>query len=240
MIGVGSGVGFQSMGGSQFTPARLGSAVAMWYEADRGVSATSTKVTSWADQSGNGRDLLQGTDSKRPVLVQGAVGVGLPCIRFDGSDDFLSVGSVTVAQPCWICIAHKYTQQSGVRYLYSSASFLNASILAPGGGYAVVVDAAGSGGVTTSATMPTAAWHVVDVQLNGATTIPSINGTSAVAVNPGTLPFVGLCIGDAGGSSGFAALMDVYGVVILNRAPTTAERSSLLRYFARKIGVTIS
>ena len=234
MIGIGIGT---TTGRAAFSPGQLGSAVAMWFEADRGVSTSSTKVTQWADQSGNARHLTQGTDGKRPILVAGGIG-SLSCIRFDGSDDFLSVTGITLAQPYWAMLAHKYTAQANARYFFGGGDYLHPGWYAASNSYAFNVDC--TTGVSPHVTMPTAAWHILDCLHSGASSVMGLNGAQGATFDPGPNECNGLTLAEAGGSSGFASIMDVYGVVILNRAPTSIERNKLLHYFARKIGVTIT
>lgn len=50
-----------------------------WWRSDLGVSTSGSNVTAWADQSGNGRDMSQGTNA--PTLVTNVYN-GQPCVRF--------------------------------------------------------------------------------------------------------------------------------------------------------------
>ena len=56
-----------------------------WYRADMGVNKTGATVTSWEDQSGNGRTLAASGD---PQYTSDGIG-GLPAITFDGNGDYL-------------------------------------------------------------------------------------------------------------------------------------------------------
>lgn len=58
--------------------------------------AADGSVARWEDKSGNGRHLTQSTSGSRPLRKTG-VQNGLATLRFDGSDDFLSVPSSTAA-----------------------------------------------------------------------------------------------------------------------------------------------
>ncbi len=49
-----------------------------WYDASEGVTGT-TSVSNWADQSGNGNDLIQATSNRQPILLTGVVN-SLPVI----------------------------------------------------------------------------------------------------------------------------------------------------------------
>lgn len=80
---------------SGFAPLSLNPA--FWYQADAGTYQTSggaaavllgDPVGLLQDQSGNGRHMEQITAGFRPTLVPNRLN-GLPCIRFDGIDDYL-------------------------------------------------------------------------------------------------------------------------------------------------------
>lgn len=55
--------------------------LALWLRADLGVTIVSGRVSSWADQSGNGRDATQATAALRPILVANEIN-GESVIRF--------------------------------------------------------------------------------------------------------------------------------------------------------------
>lgn len=52
---------------SLWTPRRLNPIA--WYRADLGITLVGSKVSAWADQSGNGNHLSQSTDALRPAYV---------------------------------------------------------------------------------------------------------------------------------------------------------------------------
>lgn len=64
------GFGIGGRGDLVLSPTQV-SGLALWLEADRGVTLTSGKVSTWADQSGNGRDFTQSTASVRPTVGTG-------------------------------------------------------------------------------------------------------------------------------------------------------------------------
>ncbi len=71
----------------------------LWLKADAGVTYDgSNYVSTWADQSGQGHDATQSTTGEKPLYVSNAVN-SQPGIRFDGSNDYLTVsGSFAIAQ----------------------------------------------------------------------------------------------------------------------------------------------
>ncbi len=89
-------VGVPSVGFSSGTVAGL----QLWLKADTGTYQDSAKTTpavsdadvigAWEDQSGNGNDALQSTTANKPLLKL-AIANSRSVIRFDGTNDFLSV-----------------------------------------------------------------------------------------------------------------------------------------------------
>ena len=61
----------------------------LWLRGDAGVTTSGSAVTEWGDQSGNNRDVTQGTATNRPTLTAGEIN-GVDVVTFDGSDDFLA------------------------------------------------------------------------------------------------------------------------------------------------------
>jgi hypothetical protein len=89
MLGLGLGV---DRGG--FVPSFLPSDLAnleAWYKADAGITTVSSAVSVWADQSGNGRDVTQGTAANRPAYGSETLN-GIDVLTFDISDWLNSAG----------------------------------------------------------------------------------------------------------------------------------------------------
>jgi len=56
-------------------------ALSCWLISDAGVTLVGSKVSQWDDQSGNGKNVVQGTDANRPERVNSVVD-GYPVLRF--------------------------------------------------------------------------------------------------------------------------------------------------------------
>jgi hypothetical protein len=67
-----------------------------WYRADILNSINNTAIFNWPDDSGNHFDLTVNGSSRSPVYISNSVG-GLPALRFDGSNDYLSCDDVATA-----------------------------------------------------------------------------------------------------------------------------------------------
>jgi hypothetical protein len=69
------------------TEGPLMSGLSLWYKADAGVTATSGKVSVWADQSGFERHATQTSAAAQPTTV--TAGNGKPAINFDGLGNYM-------------------------------------------------------------------------------------------------------------------------------------------------------
>jgi hypothetical protein len=81
---------------SAFSPLSI-SNILLWLRADLGVTLTTGKVSTWADQSGQGNDVTQGTAGNRPTVTANSQN-GQPGITFAAaSNTFLARNPLTSA-----------------------------------------------------------------------------------------------------------------------------------------------
>lgn len=89
-----------------FLPTDLGQCQ-LWVRADRGITIA-TGVSQWADQSGLGHHLLQGTAGFQPLVTAANAGFNnCATVDFDGVDDLLQ-GAWTLPQPAQIYIVGQW------------------------------------------------------------------------------------------------------------------------------------
>lgn len=84
-------------GGQLWRPSNLGSALALWLDAEDAASITlnGATVSQWNDKSGNARHVAQGTATNQPTYTASGLN-GKPVLTFDGNDWF---NPVTVSIP---------------------------------------------------------------------------------------------------------------------------------------------
>jgi hypothetical protein len=105
-----------------FKPSSVAATVA--YDARYIDLADDTGVETWADRSGNGRDLSQASSGKRPKF-KAAVQGGCGAVRFDGSDDALASASYSVSNTTTGLLVYQSTQNSGGMIFERSTNFNN-------------------------------------------------------------------------------------------------------------------
>jgi len=103
-------------------PSMLGSNLKLWLRPEElAVIGDTNNVSTWADQSGLGNDVTQGTADKQPVVAAGALD-GWAGAVFDGIDDALTVPALGAASDWTIFYTFKInTVESYVYFMDSSA-----------------------------------------------------------------------------------------------------------------------
>ncbi|MEP5613680.1 MAG: T9SS type A sorting domain-containing protein [Cyclobacteriaceae bacterium] len=82
---------FFTIGGDIQTASPGGSnALAMWFRGDQGVTSSGGLVSSWADQSGNSKDIVQGATVDQPTLVSDAINFN-DAVQFTGGDNLETI-----------------------------------------------------------------------------------------------------------------------------------------------------
>lgn len=81
-------------GTSAWTPAALGSALALWLDASDASTITlnGSAVSQWNDKSGNNRHATQATAANQPTYTLNGLN-GKPVLTFDGVNDFFTMTS---------------------------------------------------------------------------------------------------------------------------------------------------
>lgn len=87
---------------SLWTPRRLNPIA--WYRADLGVTLVGSKVSAWADQSGNGNHLAQSTDALRPTYVASVATRG-NCPAVDTAGSTYVEGTITLPREVAFVVA---------------------------------------------------------------------------------------------------------------------------------------
>ena len=115
---------FQAYDGNDLTPTTTQANV--FYLKNIVVTQTTADgaVTTWYDQSGNGNDATNSTESEQPLVVSGGTLVeenGKAALDFDGVNDHLDVG-ITLTSGFHTFYLHQSTKTSGFEYLFYNAA----------------------------------------------------------------------------------------------------------------------
>jgi hypothetical protein len=196
---------------------------AAWFRLGQGITVTGAGVSTWADQSGNGRDLLQATDTNRPALQADG------SILFDGVDNFLQTAAFTMNQPfTWYLLMKQVTWTSGDHICNGLAAntALYQSATTPR-----IRQFAGTSG-TENADLVLNAYGVVAAVFNNASSVLQVNnGTPVTAAAIGASNAGGFTIGgDNAGNS--PAHVQVKEIILFTAAHDAAQRASVIAYLS--------
>lgn len=205
------------------------------YAAETLLLADNAAVATWADSSGNGRDLAQPTPSRQPLFR--ATGIaGRPAVEFDGTDDALQrTFGVTFPQPCTVVMlcslpACGTSYSDAYPWIDGAAStdrlWMGHTTTAGRGGF-------WAGSMFLSGSALTTGPHVFRALYSGAGSTFSGNGQQQVAGNPGTNGTSGITLGARWDTARNTKVL-ISEVLVYSRALTSLEIADLDRYLLLK------
>ncbi len=237
---------------SAFKPTKF-SGCALWLAADRGVTTVDGKVSAWADQSGNGNHAAQTTANYRPLYVASAQG-GRPTLRFDGSNDVLSVGSPSLpmgssTRTGFVVVKRETSSTEGYIFKYGALSafrslgfcFAHQGTTSAYLGY-YAHDVFKSSASDTSGTI----WTFGNSESNVSSSFLYKNGSSQMPLtlfgSDGTINTTAgaMYIGDFSDAHSYPFYGDISEIIIFNRALTDNERIKVEQYLSGKYAITLS
>lgn len=215
-----------------WTPAS-DSSLEEWHKADALSLSDNDPVVTWADSSGNGRELGQSTSGRRPIY-KASVWNSKPLVRFDGTDDILTnTFAANISQGFVIFIVVKSTVAdtyvfdgtSGNRtaFLFNTAS-PEPRIFGAAGTF--IEGATGIMGLTNT-------WTLV---YNGASSAIYSNEVSVATGNAGADAMAGLALGDYfdGRTAAVIPLNGDVAEIAITTDTTSPTRSSYWSYLKAK------
>lgn len=194
-----------------------------WWKYNTGITVTGAGVSQWADQSGNGRHLLQATDTNRPAKQAGGE------ILFDGADNYLKTNAFTLNQPCTIFLLLKQVSYvvSGFKSVMTGNTGTQVNI------YQGTVEGtlqlyAGSFGVTQIA-QGTGTYNVITAVLNDDSSSIQVDNGTANTGDGGPNNLGGFTLGAAGDATAFSNI-EVKEILIYSGALSAGDRTTVFNY----------
>jgi type II secretory pathway pseudopilin PulG len=226
---------------NNFSPVDL-SGLQFWLKADVGITLNGSNVSSWADQSGNGHDAVQATDTYQPLLVDSQLN-GEPIIRFDGNNDSLQNNTLVVAQPYTLFYVVKdYVDTNNYNWFINNYPTMALANYNPSLGYYTIY--AGSWmtssipypfGYSTISAIYSGADAKSNVWYNGSLATTGGNtGNGGINATTGNYLYIGTL---AYNFSGESSTFDVAEIIIYNSALSDTDRQSVENYLADKYGL---
>ena len=192
-----------------------------WYQFGTGITVVGAGVDTWADQSGNARDLLQATDTNRPTLnADGS-------ITFDGADNYLKASAFTLNQPETV-----YLLVNPVTWA-DNATLFDGNGADTGALYQTTatprVDLYAGATAAANTNLVLGAYAAVAGIFNGASSVMQVNNTTPTTGNAGAANMGGFTLG-AGAAPANYANIQVKEVIIFAAAHDASTRARVIRY----------
>lgn len=245
---------FISTGFTVFLPTDF-AGLGIWLRSDMGVTRDgSDRISSWADQSGNGMNVTQGTASRQPLWVAGILN-GNPIVRFD-ANRFLRrnnvIGSSLFASnqvDAFFVINQTGSQARNTILVWEQSSSNRVVMHMTWANQLIYEHGDGGGGGRVSMAQPggwDSVFHISEVYRNANTAQWTVDGALA-----GNLTFsdnlanggsTNLRIGQAatGTPTNGWFLGDLAELLIYRNALSAAERTIVACYLSRKYNLTLT
>lgn len=215
----------------------LGAALVAWWRADLGITLNGSNVSAWADQSGNGWHLTQGTAVNQPAFSASGGPNSQAMVNFDGTNDVLPNAALARpapgTEPSLIFLILRQDVYANRRFCGAGVSNtlnIHQSALDP---QIRMLNAAN--GPTNSALVVGAWGRIIGFFNNNTTDYLKIIATTVTGTNCGNNTGVGFCLG-ANSPGSVEADCSIAEAFIANRDLTAPEATALDAYVTSRYG----
>jgi hypothetical protein len=156
--------------------------LALWLNASAGLTLSGTDVSTWADQSGNGKDATA-SGTARPTYQSSGIN-GMPAISFNGTTNRMTGSAVLTARPATIFAVVNFSVSQNIGAIFQQTNF----ILYRGfnGGASTEFRLFNGTDLTSSNTIPNNTPVLLEAIANGASSTLFSNGVQRASGNAGT------------------------------------------------------
>ena len=234
-----AGVLHRNKGVPPFAPTDI-TGMQMWFKADTGLFTDSAKTTAattngdrvgaWADQSGNGNDLLQTTDARRPLLTAAGLN-GHSFISNSTNNEYMVKAVLNIAQPyTWFIVSRMSTLTTG-NYFYTNSKG-NLSYESGGGKFYL------SNGATVLGQVATTNWTYHTGVCTTSTSTIRNNGVETSGATPGgTMTLMSIMASDGGFGASTASAAHFAEILLYTGALSAANILKVEAYLASRFGL---
>lgn len=213
------------------TPPTDAANLAAWYKFNTGIISSGGLVSSWADQSGNGRIMSQTTGTNQPTKETDG------SILFDGVDNWMATAAFTLDQPETIYISFRQVTWADTDYI-SDGGLVNGAAIAQRTTSPSIDLFAGVGPTAQNTNLPVNIYGVIAAVFNGAASSLKVNGTAATTGNAGAGNMTGFTLGSVANATQFSNIQ-VKEILIYSVAHNTATQDIVIGYLGGRRGSRI-
>lgn len=217
----------------------------LWVDANRLCMPAGSLVDNWEDFSLRGNDPIANSGSGRPVVSNVN---GRPCIKFDGVNDYLTVGSLVLMTDICLYVVLKDGTADKLFFIEHSAnSQLNDGFALSGDLVPWRVRRSADRGANGTSGWAGADWAVISFTYNAATT-NGVHSRNAVAqsISSYTSGYAPANTGvdapfflQARGGTDFFSDSSIAEIVIVTNSILPSVEQSMIRYLGTKYGIVV-
>jgi len=201
---------------------RPSSGFVMRSQFNTGITVTGAGVSKWADQSGNGNDLLQGTDTNRPSKEADG------SILFDGVDNNLR-STFTLNQPYTVYLLGKQITWAS-KHIFNGVT-ANTALFQTGATPSVSLFAGAVVAANTDWTLGT--YNGLSIVFDGSSSLIQVADNAATTGDPGAADPGGFTLAASNSTPASFSNIQVKEVLIYNVAHDANQRFQDIRYLTR-------
>lgn len=225
--------------GSHWSPRAL-SGLVLWVRSDLGITL-GTGISAWADQSGNGNNLVQATGTKQPAYVASGGANNTAYSDGDATDDYLRA-TFTLNQPEHVFIVAQKGVPTAVNPTLMDGAAGNLmrfwwSGAAPGSDTVLTASSNGVNLLTTTHPTSFLNWSCIEAQFNGASSKLRVNDVSYTTGDMGAGNAGGLILHIFGDTTSAPSNSNIAEAIIYNRILAAAEITQVREYVRGRYGI---
>lgn len=232
---MGLSIATSSLGSASFRPVNIANCI-LWLRGDKGITLDgSSNVQTWADQSGAGNTVTQGTAASRPAYNTSQIG-GQKCVNPNGTSSVLqTAGNISAFPLTAFAVAKATTQGATQRAIFGGTAGNNHILYENNGGQAACLFG-GSAGNTGAQTLTNP--HVWMVTVNGASSTIGIDGavTAATLASAAVDPLT-VCADLTNSIFWDGPIAEI---IWYSRLLTAREQSIVSHYLGSRYGIAVS
>jgi hypothetical protein len=224
-------------GDDGFDPSSI-AGLGVWLDATQIASTDGTALSSWSDASGGGHHATQGTGAAQPTYQTNELN-GKPVVRFDGTDDFMGLGDLSLVFPtaATLLVVYGITGTEDRYSVFENTSNNGYWSYSGGVGYFCAFRTARIDGYP--AAMPETGTNLVSVVSSASTYQVYLDGTGQGAQAAGYSAGGGGNVYEIGRGTGTSEYLagDIAELLIYNSALSNGDRTTVEAYLTAKWGV---
>ena len=215
---------------------------AEFWATDLAGNVDGSTVATWADRSGNGRDLTQASPGLRPLFRQSVASLNTQeAVEFDGVDDWMRATWAATSQPVtYLAVARIISLGTGSRFVADKATGTSAMAFywTAGVGWSLY---AGTSEWLVASPAPATGAHAMRALLNGTSSRANLDGTlMSAATDIGTGQSDGVTLAARRDAAGPANMAVAYFGVYVGDATAAGWWSGFCTWVADSYGLTIA